>query len=400
MSMLDLPESVTFNFPTPIEFGLGVRRNIGPFLKANGVTKPLIVTDEGIASLPLIHDLKVLLEGDGLEPSVFSDMGGNPVKSHVTKGVAAYKSAGCDGIVAVGGGAPMDVAKVVGLMAHHPGDVFDYEDGRPDAPPVDQPMPILVAVPTTAGTGSEVGRSSVISEEDTHVKRIIFSPRMMPTKVFGDPELTLGLPAKITAATGLDALTHLLEAYLAKGYHPMCDGIALEGIRMVHDSLKQCVDFALLDEDELDLEGEMGLHAHAKARSEMLLAALMGAVAFQKGLGVNHSCAHALSTVCDMHHGLANGMMLPFCMDFNERAVPEKFRRIELAAAIPEGQFGVWLRHLKGDVGLPEGLSQIGVTEDQIEDLVAVAMKDPCHQLNPSPVSEEDFRNMFILALD
>ena len=400
MSMLDLPDSVTFNFPTPILFGLGVRREIGPYLKENGMKRPLIVTDQGIAPLPMLHDLKVLLEGDGLEPQIFSDMGGNPVKTHVLKGVEAYRAGGCDSVIAVGGGAPIDVAKVVALMAHHPGDLYDYEDGNPDAPPVDQHIPLLVAVPTTAGTGSEVGRSSVISEDGTGVKRIIFSPRLMPSKVFADPELTLGLPAKITAATGMDALTHLLEAYLAKGYHPMCDGIALEGIQMVHDSLKQCVDFAMLDEDELDIEGEMGLEAHAKARSQMLLAALMGAVAFQKGLGVNHSCAHALSTVCDMHHGLANAMMLPFCMDFNERAVPEKFRKIEMIAGIPDGQFAVWLRHLKGDLGMPEGLCDLGVTEDMVEELVAVAMKDPCHQLNPCPVTEDDFRNMFILALE
>ena len=398
--MLTLPDKVSFSFPTAIDFGIGVRRGVAPMFKERGCKRPLIVTDAGLAKLPLIHDLEVLFSGDGLEPQVFSGIVGNPVESQVKAGITAYREGGCASIIAVGGGAAMDVAKVIGVMVNHPGEIFDYEDGKPDGLPVDKELPLLVCLPTTAGTGSEVGRSSVISEDESKVKRIIFSPRMMPEKVFADPELTLQLPAKITAATGIDALTHLLEAYLAKGYHPMCDGIALEGIRMVSESLKICCDFAMLDDDEVDLEGEAGIAAHAAARGQMMLAALMGAVAFQKGLGMNHSCAHALSTVCDLHHGLANGMVLPYSMDFNERGVPEKFRRIEMMAGIPSFGFGKWVRTLKADIGLPGGLSECGVTMDHVDELVAVSLKDPCHQLNPVDVTADDFRNVFILAMD
>jgi len=396
--MLKLPDAMRIHFPTPIDFGAGTRKKLGSLLKENGCSRPLIVCDRGIAKLKLVGEMEVFLKDEGINPTVFSDMAGNPVKSFVVAGVQAYRQGECDSVVGLGGGAPLDVAKVIAVMVHHPGDVFDYEDGKPDALPVDKEMPFLVALPTTAGTGSEVGRSSVISDEDSKVKKIIFSPRMLPNHVLVDPELVLQLPAKITAATGMDALSHLVEAFLAKGFHPMCDGIALEGMRLVHDNLKECVDFATIG-DELDAEGEASLAAHVSVRGQMLMAAIMGAVAFQKGLGVTHSCAHALSTVCDMHHGLANAIMMPYCMNFNEAEFPEKFRRMELSMGIPEGGFQKWLCDLRSEIGIPNTLSAAGVSADDLEQLVECALADPCHTSNIRTVTQADFEGLFEVAL-
>ena len=396
MSQLDV---MRFNFPTPIDFGVGARKKIIGELAERGLSKPLIVTDQGLAKLPLIHDYKVFLEGEGLNVGLYSGVVGNPVRSQVVAGVEAYRSHGADAVVAIGGGAAMDVAKVVALLINNPGDAFDYVDGDPNALPVDKEFPFLCALPTTAGTGSEVGRSSVVSDDDTHVKKIIFSPKMLPAHVFADPELTLELPASITAATGMDALSHCIEAYLAKGFHPMCDGIALEGIRLVAENLKACVDFATIGSDELDIDGEAGIMAHVQARSNMLLASLMGAVAFQKGLGVNHSMAHALSTVCDLHHGLANGVMLPFSMAFNEEGVPERFRRMEQAAGVGENHFNRWIEQLRAEIDIPADLSTLGVEEEHLEELVNVAVADPCHSLNPVEVTRLDFEGMFQAAI-
>ena len=396
MSQFDV---LRFNFPTPIDFGVGARKKIIGELANRGLSRPIIVTDQGLAKLPLIHDYKVFLEGEGLEVGLYSGVAGNPVRSQVSAGVEAYRQHSADAVVAIGGGAAMDVAKVIALLINNPGDAFDYVDGDPNALPVNQPFPFLCALPTTAGTGSEVGRSSVVSDDDTHVKKIIFSPEMLPAHVFADPELTLELPAGITAATGMDALSHCVEAFLAKGFHPMCDGIALEGIRLVAENLKACVDFATIGADELDIDGEAGIMAHVQARSNMLLASLMGAVAFQKGLGANHSMAHALSTVCDMHHGLANGIMLPFTMAFNEEGVPDRFRRMEQAAGVSENHFIRWLEQLRAEIEIPADLSECGVKEEQLEELIDIAVADPCHTLNPVPVTRIDIEGMFQAAL-
>ncbi|MBE9179809.1 iron-containing alcohol dehydrogenase [Oculatella sp. LEGE 06141] len=374
-----------FCFPTTIRFGAGSRHEIADALKAAGVQRPLLVTDRGVVSLAFFEEMLHSFKSAGLQAASFSDLEGNPVQSHVTAGVSVFQAHEADAIAAVGGGAAMDVGKAIALMAHHPGNLFDYEDGKPDARPVDQPIPYLVAVPTTAGTGSEVGRSSVISDDDTHAKKIIFSPHILPKTVFADPELLLGLPPKITAATGMDALTHCVEAYLAKGYQPMCDGIALEGVRLVAKSLATSV------HNGTDLN----------ARSDMLAAAMMGAVAFQKGLGVTHSCAHALSTVYDVHHGLANALMIPYAMQFNLAAVPEKLAMLAAVVGVePTGdRFIDWLETLKAEVGIPKTLSQIGVAEHKVDELVAVAYADGCHPLNPRACSAADIRSIYLAAL-
>ena len=283
----------------------------------------------------------------------------------------------------------MDVAKAIALIANHPGHLFDYEDGNCTRP-IDQPIPPIVAIPTTAGTGSEVGRSAVISDDETHGKKIVFDPQLLPKVVLADPELLLGLPAKITAATGMDALTHLIEAFLAKGDNPLCDGIALEGIYLVKQHLKNCVAFA----QKQAAGEEIDQAAHLRARAGMLNASMMGAIAFQKGLGVTHSCAHALSTLCDTHHGLANGIMLPAAMRFNLEAEPKKFLRMARVVN-PSAQTGQvlidWIIDLSNSIGIPPSLRSIGVSTAIVGKLVGIAINDVCHPLNPKPVTEDDF---------
>jgi alcohol dehydrogenase class IV len=371
-----------FSFPTLIHFGAGVRRQLPEYLKTQNLKRPLIVTDKGVAGLPLCREIEASLGEAGLKVSTFSGIWGNPVKSQVTAGVEAYRAHQADGIVGLGGGAALDVAKAIALMIHHPGDLFDYEDDLPGARPVDQKIPIWVALPTTSGTGSEVGRSAVISDDQTHVKKIIFSPRLLAPAVFADPELTLDLPPKITAATGMDALTHCVEAYLAKGYHPICDGIALEGIRLAGENLVTAV------KEPKNIE----------ARSAMMMASMMGAIAFQKGLGVTHSCAHALGTVVDMHHGLANGVMIDHALKLNADAVPGRFHTMAVTVGLenssPNG-FLAWLKKLKAETGIPQTLTEAGVSREKLSELVELAVKDVCHGNNPVPVREKNFRDIF-----
>ncbi len=392
------PPISTYNFPTKIRFGSGARKELVAELSALGIERPLIVTDRDVAELSWFPEIEAFLSP--LKSGTFSGVWGNPVVSQVEAGLAAYSACEADGIVAVGGGAPMDVAKAIALMAYHPGHLFDYEDGA-STRPIDQKIPPIVAIPTTAGTGSEVGRSAVISDDDTHTKKIVFDPQLLPKVVLADPDLLLGLPAKITAATGMDALTHLIEAFLAKGNNPLCDGIALEGLYLVSRYLKPSVDFAqrLALGEQLD-ETEMA--AHLQARAGMLNASMMGATAFQKGLGVTHSCAHALSTVCNTHHGLANGVMLPAAMRFNLDAEPDKFlrmARIVNPAASNGAALIEWIVELSEAIGMPSSLNEIGVSADTVDELVGVAIKDACHPFNPKSVTEQDLHAIYQDAL-
>jgi alcohol dehydrogenase class IV len=331
-------------------------------------------------------EFRAALEREGLAVAVFAGVRGNPVKAQVIAGTQAYRAHGADAVVGLGGGAALDVAKAIALMATHAGDLFDYASDAPEPKPIEGKVAYFVALPTTAGTGSEVGRSSVISDDATHVKRIVFSARLLARAVFVDPELTLGLPPAITAATGMDALTHNVEAYIAKGYHPMCDGIALEGARMIAQALPICV------HAPRDLE----------ARSQMLMASLMGAVAFQKDLGATHSCAHALSTVVDMHHGLANGIMIDHVMRFNLSACAERLAEL---GRVTSGQpssaeaFIDWLRQLKSRIAIPARLSAAGVKAEHVDALVDAAFADGCHAANPRPCTRADFEQLFRAAL-
>jgi alcohol dehydrogenase class IV len=384
-----------FAFPTTIHFGPGARKLVAAHLKAEGVKRPLVVTDRGVAALQMLGEFLATLTG--LEAAVFSEIWGNPVRSQVKHGVTAYRAHDADAVIGLGGGAALDVAKAIALMATHPGDILEYAWDHPEVRPIERAIPYFVALPTTAGTGSEVGRSSVVGDDVTHVKKIIFSPKLLARCVFADPELTLGLPPAITAATGMDALTHNVESYLSPAYHPLCDGIALEGVRIAARALP------LAYRDGHDLG----------ARSDMLMSSMMGAIAFQKDLGAVHSCAHALSTVADLHHGLANGIMIDHVMRFNLPAATAKMAELARVAGVGKsaGQadeaaahaFVDWLAWMKADLGIPAKLGALSaqrpVTPSDIPALVEVAIKDGCHQTNPRPCTREDFERIFAAAL-
>jgi alcohol dehydrogenase class IV len=374
-----------FAFPTTIHFGAGARSLVGPQLAEHGVRRPLVVTDKGVSGLPFFAELLAALADAGLDAAAFDGVWGNPVVSQVEAGAQAFRAHGADAIVGVGGGAALDVAKAVGVLATHPGHLFDYEDEKPGALAVG-PIPHFVALPTTAGTGSEVGRSAVIADDDTHVKRIVFSPELLARTVYADPELTVGLPPAVTAATGLDALTHCVEAYLAKDYHPICDGIALEGLRLAAANLPRAV------ADGTDVE----------ARGGMLMASMMGAIAFQKGLGLVHSCAHALGTEVDLHHGLANGLMIDHALAHNTSAVPDRFVTMAATVGLADPSptaFLRWLQELKATVGIPATLAEQGIGADHLDALTRLATEDGCHANNPVPVAADDFRRIFSAAL-
>jgi alcohol dehydrogenase class IV len=371
-----------FSFPTTIHFGPGARKLVGAHLSDHGFKRPLIVTDRALATLPVLQEFMSHLH-TSLDVGVFEGVFGNPTAAQVSAGAAAFKAHRADCVIGFGGGAALDVAKVVGLVARYEGDPIEYAWDHPQARKIGE-VPYFVALPTTSGTGSEVGRSSVVSENDTHVKRVIFSPQILAKVVFADPELTLGLPAAVTAATGMDALTHNIESYLSPAYHPLCDGIALEGTRIAARALVTAVK-------------EPG---NLQARADMMMASMMGAIAFQKDLGAVHSCAHALGAVCDLHHGLANALMIEPVMSFNLEAVPARFA--ELAHVTGAGSaeaFVPWLRQLKQTIGIAPSLSAVGVKREQIGRLVDLAVKDICHQTNPRKVEAADFERFFGAAL-
>ena len=373
------------SFPTTIQFGVGASRMVGMHLKERDLKRPLVVTDRGLAQLPLLADLAAVLAEAGLAGEVYSGVFGNPTGSQVMNGAAAYKAHDADCVIGIGGGAALDVAKVVGLAATHPGDIMEYVWDHPQVRPIGDALPYFVALPTTSGTGSEVGRSSVISEEDTHIKRVVFSPLILAKVVFADPALTVGLPPAITAATGMDALTHNIESYLSPAYQPLCDGIALEGTRIAARSLAKAVHEP----------------ANLDARADMMMSSMMGAIAFQKDLGAVHSCAHALGTVCDMHHGLANALMIDTVLAWNAERVPAKFEELAHAVGASGGAAGFidWLKRLKRDIGIAPGLQAMGVETAAIPRLVDIAIADICHQTNPRPVAAADFERFFVEAM-
>jgi alcohol dehydrogenase class IV len=372
-----------FAFPTPIHFGAGARKLVAAHLLEQGIRRPLVVTDRALAALPVLAEFRSHL--GGLDVGVFDGVFGNPVASQVMAGAAAFKRHRADAVVGFGGGAALDVAKVVALMAVHEGDVIEYVWDHPQVRPIVNPLPYFVALPTTSGTGSEVGRSSVVAEEDTHVKRAVFSPRLLAKAVFADPELTFALPASVTAATGMDALTHNIESYLSPAYHPLCDGIALEGLRIGARALASAVHEP----------------SNLQARSDMMMSSMMGAIAFQKDLGSVHACAHALGAVLDLHHGLANALMIDTVLAWNFEAVPQKFDELAHAAGIAEGGFAFvpWLKQLKAQIGLGGGLAARGVARDHLSRLVPLAAKDFAGATNPRPAAEADYERLFLQAM-
>ena len=372
-----------FAFPTPLHFGAGARKLVAAHLMEAGCRRPLIVTDRGLSGLPVLAEFRSHLAP--LDAVVFDGIYGNPTCAMVMDGAKAYKLHGADCIIGFGGGAALDVAKVVGVTATHDGDILEYVWDHPQVRPIEHALPYMVALPTTAGTGSEVGRSSVVSENDTHKKRTVFSPKILARAVFADPELTLALPSAITAATGMDALTHNIESYLSPAYHPLCDGIALEGLRIGARALVTAVN-------------EPG---NLQARADMMMSSMMGAIAFQKDLGGVHACAHALGAVCDLHHGLANALMIDTVLAWNFEAVPGSFDELAHAAGLGGGgaAFVPWLKALKATIGISGGLAQHGVTLDHLPRLVPLAHTDFTSQTNPRPATEADYERLFRQAM-
>jgi len=377
---------VQFNFPTIIRFGIGAIKELPSHLKEQKKMRPLLVADPVVATLPFFLQIIESLKNANLTPTVYSQMHKNPVKSDVMNGKAAYGQADCDCIVGIGGGVGLDVSRAIALAINHHRDLFDYDDLIGGDQYVTEQVPYFITVPTTSGTGSEVGRSAIIADNETHQKRILFSPKLLASVVFADPALTFDLPPFVTAATGMDALTHNMEAYVAKNYHPMCDGIALEGIKLIGKSLEKATN-----------EGN-----NAEARSDMMLASLMGAVAFQKGLGVVHSLAHPLSQLLDTHHGLANAVNLPYGMRFNLSGLESRFE--DMANALGHknatgSQLIDELFKLNHRLGLPTKLSEIDVKQEHLDPLSDLAFADFCHPNNPKTVTRNDFRKLYQMAL-
>ncbi|MRI01242.1 iron-containing alcohol dehydrogenase [Kriegella sp. EG-1] len=378
-------KTYTYNFPTPIRFGSGVISELADYLKKHNLKRPLFVTDGTVAELSFFKKIKSDVERAGVYVEVFTEMHKNPLKSDVLKGGVVYQNAKCDCIVGIGGGVALDVARAIVLRVNHKRDLFDYDDLIGGDKYVTEDVPHFITVPTTSGTGSEVGRSAIISEDISKKKRILFSPKLMAKIVFADPMLTMELPKFITAATGMDALTHNMEAYVAKGFHPMCDGIALEGIALIAQSIETAT-----------------INPDIESRSKMLLASLMGAVAFQKGLGIVHSLAHPLSSVFDTHHGLANAINLPYGMDFNYGGFEHRFDKMAVALGLGTNAGSKVVSHLfelNEKLGLPSKLSAIGVKEEDIDELSALAVADFCHPNNPKPVALKDFKTVYKKAL-
>jgi alcohol dehydrogenase class IV len=374
-----------YNFPTTIRFGVGSIKELPAYLQTNNLKRPLVVTDPNVAALPFFKEIISTIQLKNISPLVFSDIHKNPVKSDVYKGTEAWDANARDCAIGIGGGAALDVSRAIVLRVNHREDLFKYDDLVGGDVFVTNDVPHFITIPTTSGTGSEVGRSAIISDDITHQKKILFSPKLIAKIVFADPMLTMELPAFITAATGMDALTHNMEAYLAKTPHPICEGIALEGIALIRDSLERATNSP--DED---------------SRSKMMIASMMGAIAFQKGLGVVHSLAHPLSSLLDTHHGLANAVNIPYGMEFNIAGFENKFRRIARVLELKDetGEAVVkYLIDLNTKIKIPHKLKEIGVKPEHIETLADLAEADFAHPNNPKPVTREDFKQLYLKAL-
>ena len=376
-----------WNYPTAVKFGAGRIAELPEALKSVGIKKPLLVTDAGLVNLPVTQKTIQLIKDAGFELGVFADVKPNPISANVNAGVAILRAGFHDGVIAFGGGSGLDVGKAIAFMAGQTRPMWDFEDigdwwTRADPAGI---APV-VAIPTTAGTGSEVGRAGVILNEATHQKKIIFHPQMMPKLVISDPELTIGLPRWVSAATGMDAFVHCFEAYCSPGFHPLADGIALEGMRLVATYLpRACANGA-------DIE----------ARANMLAAASMGATAFQKGLGAVHAIAHPVGSWFNTHHGLTNAVVLPYVMAFNRAAIAAKCEVIARVLDLPARGFdGVyaWVLGLRRELGIAHTLAEIGVNLENAAVIGAEAAIDPSASGNPVPVTAADLERIFRAAV-
>ncbi len=374
--------SANWSYPTTIKFGAGRISELAAQCKAVGMARPLLVTDRALASLPIAAQALDILDAAGLGCAMFSEVDPNPTEANMLAGLDVYRAGSHDGVVAFGGGSALDLGKMIALMVDQPVSVWDLEDvgdwwtrANPDT------IAPIIAVPTTAGTGSEVGRAGVLTDSATHRKKIIFHPKLMPEVTICDPELTVGMPAFITAGTGMDALAHCLEAYCSPHYHPMSHGIALEGMRLVLENLPR----AYATPDDLD------------ARAQMMAAAAMGAVAFQKGLGAIHSLSHPVGAVYNTHHGTTNAVVMPMVLEFNRPAIEERIIRAAAYLGI-EGGFDGFFAHimaLRASLSIPETLGAMGVEVARLDELTEMALLDPSCGGNPVEMTRDYTRALF-----
>ena len=378
--------TANWSYPTSIRFGPGRISELADVCRTAGIDHPLLVTDAGLAALPITKQALDLLESAGLPAAMFSNVQSNPVDSNVEAGIAAFRAGNHDGVVAFGGGSGLDTGKVIAFMAGQTRPLWDFEDvgdwwTRADA----EKIAPIVAVPTTAGTGSEVGRAGVITQEATHTKKVIFHPKMMPKIVICDPELTVGMPPAITMGTGMDALAHCLEAYCAPSYHPMAEGIAVEGMRLVFENLPKAV------ANGNDLE----------ARAHMMSAAAMGATAFQKGLGAIHALSHPVGALYNAHHGTTNGVFMPYVLVFNRPAIEGKIDRLAGFLGIAGGFDGFLqaVLDLRKQTGVPNDLSGLNIDGSQAETIAEMAVVDPTAGGNPIPLTKDASKTLFEAAL-
>lgn len=379
--------SMNWNYPTSIRFGVGRIKELAQACRALGMKAPLLVTDAGLATLPMISEALELCRSESLKIGLFSDIRPNPVEADVMAGVHAFKEGGYDGVIAMGGGSALDAAKTIALMVGQTRPLWDFEDQADWYTRVNvEGMAPVVAVPTTSGTGSEVGRASVITDVRDHTKKIIFHPKMLPSIVIADPALTVGLPAHLTAAVGMDALSHNLEALCSPLYHPLAQGIAVEGIKMIKDALVPAV------EDGNNLS----------ARAHMLVASTMGATAFQKGLGAMHSMSHPCGAVLNTQHGLTNAVVMPYVLMFNRVVISDTLTELSRYIGLQSPSFDSflnWVLNLREQIGIPHTLVSLNVNEDLIPMLATQAIADPTAPTNPRPLTQEFAEELFKRAL-
>ena len=367
------------NFPTAIKFGNGRIKELAELCKANGIRRPLFVTDPGLAEMPMVKAILDDLKSAGLGVALFSDVRPNPVEANIHAGIKAYRAGQHDGVIAFGGGSGLDVGKLIALMHGQTISVFDLEDigdwwTRADSSKVSP----IIAVPTTAGTGSEVGRAGVVTHPETHEKKIIFHPAIMPRVALLDPELSVGLPPKLTAATGMDALAHCLEAYCAPFYHPLAKGVALEGMALIKDNLVKAV------RKGKDID----------ARGNMLVASSMGATAFQRGLGAIHALSHPFGGLYDAHHGMLNGIVMPYVLKANRKRIEKDIERAAAYLGIKGGFNGFlkWILALRKEIGIPHKLADIGIDTKRLDEVAKMAIKDPSAGGNPIQFSQKQYK--------
>jgi alcohol dehydrogenase class IV len=373
--------SRNLNYPTAIKFGAGRVGELADHCRTIGIARPLFVTDPGLVAMPMVQAIVEDVKRAGLGIAVFADVRPNPVEANVVAGVKAFRAGDHDGVVAFGGGSGLDVGKLVALMHGQQLSVFDLEDvddwwTRADATKISP----IIAVPTTAGTGSEVGRAGVVTHPVTHEKKIIFHPAIMPKVAILDPALTVGLPAKLTAATGMDAMAHVVEAYCAPFYHPLAAGVALEGLRLIKENLARAV------KKGTDLD----------ARGHMLMASTMGATAFQRGLGAIHALSHPFGGLYDAHHGTLNGIIMPYVVKANRRKIARDIERAAAYLGIKGGFDGFlrWILALRKEIGIPHTLAEIGIDTGRLDEVAAMAIRDPSAGGNPIAFTEKQYKSL------